>query len=157
MSSSESTPYTGGFSSTRPRRPARHSSAAFAVAAVLGTAIWASWLGWDRTASYDRITGTVQDPYVTLQVLGCAMTVGLVVAVLAARQRPLTGAGGVALGFWVPWTVDAATQDDSGLFAVGALLLAIGLAVGTTVAAVIGIGAGAARRAAKPRRGATAG
>jgi len=157
MSQSQPSPCTGGPGLTRPRRPVRRSAAAFAGAAVLGAATWASWLGWDHTASYDRITGTVQSPYVTLQVLGCALTVGLVVAVLAARRSPLTGAGGVALGFWVPWTVDAAANDDSGLFAVGAVLLAFGLAAGTTVAACVGIGTGAALRAARRRASATAG
>ena len=157
MSRSQPPPSTGSRGSARPRRPVTRSAAAFALAAVLGAATWAGWLGWDRTASYDRITDTVQDPYVTLQVLGCALTVGLVVAVLAVRRRPLTGAGGVALGFWVPWTVDAATHDDSGLFAVGALLLAVGLAAGTTVAAGAGVLAGTALRAVRRRRGVAAG
>jgi hypothetical protein len=97
------------------------------LGSVLGAAIWGAWLGWDRTASYDVITRTVQSPYVTLQVLGCALTVGVVTAVLAGRWHPVAGAAGVTLGFWVVWTVYAATQDASGLFLVGSVLLAIGL------------------------------
>ncbi len=136
-----------------PRHSARRSVVAFVVAAVLGALVWGAWLGWDRTASYDVVTGTTQDPYVTLQVLGCALTVGVVVALLAARRFPLTGAGGVAAGFWVAWTVQAASSDDSGLFVVGAALLAVGLALGTAVAAGVGLGAGALVRAARRRRG----
>ncbi|MFP5370113.1 MAG: hypothetical protein ACLGI3_05115, partial [Actinomycetes bacterium] len=101
---------------------------------------WGAWLGWDRTASYDVVSGTVQTPYVTLQVLGCALTVGIGTAVLAARWHPVAAAGGVSVGFWLVWTIDAASQDDSGLFAVGAMMLALGLPAGTAVAAAIGAG-----------------
>jgi hypothetical protein len=51
--------------------PARRRPPGFvlAVGFVLGALTWGAWLGWDRTASYDVVTGTVQSPYVTLQVL----------------------------------------------------------------------------------------
>lgn len=111
-----------------------------AVGCVLGAVTWGAWLGWDRTASNDVVTDTVQSPYVTLQVLGCALTVGTVTAMLAARWRPVASAAGVALGFWLVWTIDAASKDDSGLFAVGSMALAVGLALGTAVAAAVGSG-----------------
>ncbi len=113
---------------------------ALAVGALLRASTWAAWLGWDRTASYDVVTGTVQTPYETLQVLGCALTVGTVTAELAARWRPVLAATGVGLGFWLVWTVDAASRDDTGLFAVGSVVLAIGLTAGTAVAASLGRG-----------------
>lgn len=118
----------------------RRPGSALLVGCLSGALTWGAWLGWDRTASYDVVTGTVQTPYVTLQVLGCALTVGVVTAVLAARWHPVAAAGGVSLGFWVVWTVDAASQDDSGLFAVGAMMLAVGLPAATAVAAAIGVG-----------------
>jgi hypothetical protein len=111
---------------------------------VLGALIWAAWLGWDRTSSYDVISGTVQTPYVTLQVLGCALTVGVVTAVLAGRWHPVAAAGGVALGFWLVWTVHAASSDATGLYAVGSVMLAVGLAGGTALAAALGAGVRAA-------------
>lgn len=129
----------------------RRSLLAFVIAVVAGALLWAAWLGWDRTASFDVVTGTVQYPYVTLQVLGCALSVGVVVAAFAARLRPVTGAAGVAVGFWLVWTVDAASKDETGLFGVGALLLAAGLALGTTVAAAVGVGVGAVVRSARRR------
>ena len=119
---------------------------------VLGALTWAAWLGWDRTASYDVITGTVQKPYVTLQVLGCAVTVGAVTAVLAARWHPVAAAVGVGLGFWVVWTLWAAAHDATGLYLVGALMLAIGLAVGTTMAAAVGVVVRTAVETARRRR-----
>ena len=152
MSQDQPLPCTGGRDAVAPRRSTGRSGAALAGATALGALTWASWLGWDHTASYDRMTGTVQSPYVTLQVLGCALTVGLLVAVTSALGHPVTGAGGVALGFWVPWTIDAASRDQSGLFAVGAVLLALGLAAGTTVAALVGAGVGVLLRAMRRRQ-----
>ena len=112
---------------------------ALVCGAVLGALTWAAWLGWDRTPSYDVVTGTVQTPYVTLQVLGCALTVGVVTGFLAARSQPVAAALGVGLGFWVAWTLWAASTDGSGLYAVGSMMLAIGLALGTTIAAYLGV------------------
>lgn len=145
-------PHPTSRGATGDQRPLRHSLLAFGAALLAGALVWGAWLGWDRTASYDVVTGTVQYPYVTLQVLGCALCVGVVVALFAARRFPLTGAGGVAAGFWAAWTVDAAATDDTGLFAVGALLLGMGLVVGTAAAAGVGLGAAALVRASRRRR-----
>jgi hypothetical protein len=111
-----------------------------ALGTVLGAATWAAWLGWDRTASYDVLTGSVQTPYVTLQVLGCALTVGVVTAVLAGRWHAGAAAAGMTLGFWLAWTVDAALHDGSGLFVIGSVMVAAGLAGGTALAAALGAG-----------------
>ena len=119
---------------------------------VLGALTWAAWLGWDRTASYDVITGTVQTPYVTLQVLGCALTVGLVTVVLAARGwHPGAAAIGVSLGFWLVWTVHAARSDASGLYVIGSMMVAAGLAGGSAVAAALGSGVRTTRDARRRR------
>lgn len=125
----------------------------FVASALLGAATWLAWLGWDRTASYDVVTDSVQSPYVTLQVLGCALTVGIVTAVLAARWTPFTCAAGVGVGFWSVWTVDAASQDVTGLFAVGSMMVGVGLTVGTLAAASAGRGLRSALEARRRRRG----
>jgi hypothetical protein len=134
----------------------RHSSRppgfVFGVGPVLGALTWGAWLGWDRTPSYDVVTGTVQTPYVTLQVLGCALTVGLVTAVLAALWHPVAAAVGVTLGFWLVWTAYAAAHDGSGLFVIGSVMLAAGLAGGTAVAAALGAGVRTATNAVRRRR-----
>ena len=129
-----------------------HAVGVRTVGPLLGAVTWGAWLGWDRTASYDVVTGTVQSPYVTLQVLGCALTVGTVTAVLTALGHPLAGTAGVALGFWLVWTVDAASRDDSGLFVVGSMLLAFGLTLGTSVAAAVGWGVRSVTDAVHRRR-----
>lgn len=106
---------------------------------LLGAAIWGAWLGWDT--SYYEIPGQsgLHGPYTPAQVAACAATVGLVTALLVtARVNPVIAAGGVSAGFWTSWTINAAVLDDSGLFVIGAVLLAFGLVIGTAVAAAIG-------------------
>jgi hypothetical protein len=142
---------TTGTGTRRPGPPRPHPAVVLAGSAGSGALLWGAWLGWDRSASYDVVTHSVQSPYVTLQVVGCALTVGVITALLAARWHPVAAAGGVALGFWLPWTVDAAIQDETGLFAVGSILLAIGLALGTALAAATGRGATWALRGARGR------
>lgn len=130
----------------RGERP-RSRSAQFGLALAAGALVWGAWLGWDHASSYDVVTRQVESPYVTLQVLGCALTVGLVTALLAARWSPLAAAAGVSVGFWLCWTVEAAASDPTGLYGIGAVMLGGGLAAGTAVAAAAGRAAGAVLRA----------
>ncbi|MEH3077260.1 MAG: hypothetical protein PGN11_11365 [Quadrisphaera sp.] len=121
-------------------------SAQFGLSVLAGVLVWAAWLGWDSTASYDVVTRQVESPFVTLQVLGCALTVGVVTAVLGARWWWAATAGGVSVGFWLGWTTQAGASDATGLYLIGALLLAGGLAAGTSFAAFVGRVLVAARR-----------
>lgn len=129
-------------------------------AAALSFATWAAWLGWDHSASYDSVSGQVEDPYVTLQVAGCVLTLAVLTAALSALgRRPVPVAGGVSFGFWLPWTVVAVLGDDSGLSLVGSFMVAIGLVVGTAIAALVGIALrcgieAISRRRVRHRRGA---
>jgi len=132
------------------RRPASTSSR-FGLAVLTGLAVWAAWLGWDDTTSYDVVTRQDESPYVTLQVLGCALTVGVVTAVLAARWSPVVAATGVSVGFWWAWTAWAAASDSTGLFFIGAVGLAFGLAAGTAFAAFVGVVVGSRGSAVRGR------
>ncbi|WP_299033796.1 hypothetical protein [uncultured Pseudokineococcus sp.] len=138
---------TGG---APPRR--RRAGVEPAVGAAAGVVVWLVWLGWDRSPSRDVVTGTVQDPYVTLQVLGCAATTGVVAALLAARRHPVLAPLGLAGGSWVAWTTWAAATSGSPLFAVGAVLLGAGLAVGVSVSALVGWGLARAASRRRPSR-----
>lgn len=122
---------------TEGRRPTSTSSR-LGLAVLAGLAVWAAWLGWDDTTSYDVVTRQDESPYVTLQVLGCALTVGVVTALLARRWSPVVAATGVSAGFWWAWTAWAAASDSTGLFLIGAIGLALGLAAGTSFAAFVG-------------------
>ena len=111
---------------------------AFAVALVLGAAIYAAWLAWDTQYYFDADVGAYQGPYRPVQVVGCAITFGIVTAALALLWRPLLVAAGTSLGFWLFWTVQASRQDETGLFVVGSFLLLAGLTAGSAVAAAVG-------------------
>lgn len=99
---------------------------------LFAAAMWFAWLGWDH--EYYEVDGVAQGPYRTWQVLGCglAIAVAAVVAQLWARTPwgVLVLAPAAIIGFAVPWTMDAAATDDSGLFVVGLILLVIGGGVG---------------------------
>lgn len=110
----------------------------FLVSLLLGAAVWGAWLGWDHSNYYDAAVGSSQGPYRPAQVVACAVTVGLVTALLALRWNPFVVAAGITVGFWVVWTRQASSADESGLFVVGAILLLGGLVVGTAVAAAVG-------------------
>lgn len=109
--------------------------------AVFSAVMWFAWLGWDH--EYYEVNGHMQGPYRAWQVIGCVVTlaVGSFVAYGLVRRvaavLPLAAAG--ALGFAVPWAVNAARTDDSGLWVVGLVLLLGGAAAGLLV--VLGVAA----------------
>jgi hypothetical protein len=106
------------------------------VVAALTTATW--WtLGRDTTRVVDAATGEVSGPYEAPQVIACVVVlVGLVVIgalVLPAWLAVLA----VSLPFSAAWTLHAASTDDSGLWAVGAILVLLGTLVGGTVVTAV--------------------
>lgn len=123
--------------SERSRSHNRQNGAGFALALVLGAATYAAWLAWDNEYYFDADIGAYQGPYRPAQVVGCALTFLLVTAALALRWRPVLVAAGTSLGFWILWTLQAGSQDETGLFIVGSLLLLVGLAAGSALAAAI--------------------
>ncbi|MDN4161972.1 hypothetical protein [Nocardioides abyssi] len=128
----------------RPRRGARTAAAAVCLALV-SAAMWFAWLGWDD--EYHLVDGVAQGPYRTWQVVGCGLCVaaaGVVAQVLVRVPWavPLLAAAAV-VGFAVPWSVHAASTDDSGLWVVGLLFLLVGGGTGLTM--LLGITALATR------------
>lgn len=112
-------------------------AARLALVAVLSAACWLAWLGWDTQYRTDPVTGDVSGPYEAWQVAGCALSL-LVVAVLAVRAlggwRAVVA---VAVPFTLAWVATSAPRDDSGLWAVGAVLVLLGTAAGTAVVALV--------------------
>ncbi len=93
--------------------------------------MWAVWLGWDQ--EYYEVDGVAQGPYRPEQVIGCGacIVVASIVAFLYLR-RPTTipvVAAVAVVGFAVPWASDA-SQDSTGLWAVGLMFLLIGGGLG---------------------------
>ena len=106
--------------------------------ALFAAAMWFAWLGWDH--EYYLVDGVAQGPYRAWQVIGCG--VAIVTATVAAYLWvPRAGAvfvlaGAAAVGFAVPWAYDA-SSDDTGLWLVGLIMLAVGGCLGLTVVLLV--------------------
>ncbi|MFI1989902.1 hypothetical protein [Actinoplanes sp. NPDC020271] len=115
--------------------------------AVLAALSWFGWMGWDRQYQTDPATATTSGPYEAWQVIGCALTlVALFAGAVAAGIRPVLVSVALTVAFTAAWTVTAAAHDDSGLFAVGTVLLFVGLAIATSVASTIAVALRSRRR-----------
>lgn len=107
------------------------------VLVVLTVAAWWTFLGRDVARHIDPATGDVTGPYEAPQVIACVVVLVVLVAVGTLVLPALVAVLGVALPFTAAWTLHAAAQDDSGLWAVGAGLVLLGtLGGGAVVAAV---------------------
>ena len=127
----------------------RATAGLLALAATTVLAWWA-WLGRDTTMQLDPQTGNYSGPYTTAQVAGVVLTLAalLVIAVLL-RVPALPAAAVMTVAFTAAWTVQAAGDDESGLFLVGTILVLVGMTAGTTVVALI---TAAQRRRRRPAR-----
>ncbi|MFI6423431.1 hypothetical protein [Promicromonospora sp. NPDC050880] len=117
------------------RNPSFIALATFTLVVLSVTTWWA--LGQDTTQDVDPVTGAVTGPYGTVQVVACVVAlVGLVVigSLLVPAWLAVLG---VALPFTTAWTIQAAASDDSGLWAVGAILVLVGTLGGGTIVAAI--------------------
>lgn len=102
------------------------------ILAVATVGVWLLWLGWDTGYEVDARTGATNGPYEAWQVIGCVLTLVLLAALAAWRLSPWLVAPVMTVAFTVAWSRQAASRDDSGLWIVGAVLVLIGMAVGST-------------------------
>ena len=106
--------------------------------ALFAAGMWFAWLGWDH--EYYLVDGVAQGPYRAWQVIGCG--VAIVTATIASYLRAprpsarFVLAGAAATGFAVPWALDA-SGDDTGLWLVGLIMLAVGGGLGLTVVLLV--------------------
>ncbi|WP_198144676.1 hypothetical protein [Nesterenkonia jeotgali] len=123
---------------------------AWAVFVILGSAgAWFAWMGWDQEYQVDPVTGLAHGPYEAWQVIGCGITL-LAVAVPASWGRHWKSVLLLPPSFTVAWSVTAASEDSSGLWLVGAIMVLIGSSLGTAV--VLGVAGGAERLLGQLRR-----
>ena len=116
--------------------------------ALLAAAMWFAWLGWDH--EYYQVDGVAQGPYRAWQVLGCALSISTA-AVLAYLWAPSVWAvfvlaAAADIGFAIPWALNAASTDESGLWVVGLLFLLVGSGLGLLTVLTITAVAAARRR-----------
>ncbi|MEV7966961.1 hypothetical protein AB0O34_13390 [Sphaerisporangium sp. NPDC088356] len=81
-----------------------------------------AWLGWDQERDVGP-DGGVSGPYQAWQVAGLVIVLAVLAVTAGWRGHPVIGTLAIGGVMWASWTVDAATSDDSGLWAVGALML----------------------------------
>lgn len=130
-----------------PPRRALRLLAGTAVLALLAATCWWAWMAWDSGYHLDPDTGAPAGPYRAWQVVGCALSL-IALAVAAARRLPAAIVLTVLpAAFTAAWSATALARDGTGLWAVGALLVAAGTAGGT---AVVVLAVAALRRAAGP-------
>ncbi|MGW5669184.1 hypothetical protein [Micromonospora sp. NPDC003776] len=101
------------------------------AAATVGT--WFAWLSWNTGYRIDPETGARSGPYAVWQVAGCVLTLAVVAAAGGWWLSPWLVAPVMTVAFTVPWAVQAASIDGSGLWVVGATLVLIGTAAGSGV------------------------
>ncbi|WP_416968552.1 hypothetical protein [Streptomyces sp. 4F14] len=103
----------------------------FSLLAGVSAALWAAWLGWDQKRDLHP-DGSSTGPYEAWQVVGLVVCLLGVVGWAARRGYRAEVALGVSAGItgaaFVDWSDDA-----SGLFMVGVLMVAAGTLVGTTL------------------------
>lgn len=121
--------------STRPAVTTPHIARLGGTALALGffaVAMWFSWLGWDH--EYYLVDGVTQGPYRSWQVLGCGLSIATAAVLAHLWVRGVRAifvlAAAACVGFAVPWALDAAATDDSGLWVVGLLFLLVGGGLG---------------------------
>ena len=122
-----------------PPAPARASTAvAVLVTALVSVAAWWAWLGWDDEHQLDPGTGVASGPYEAWQVVGCVLTLLVLALVGGALWRPLLVSVVMTVAFTAAWTAWAAAEDESGLFLVGTVLVALGTGVGSLLVTHLG-------------------
>jgi hypothetical protein len=101
------------------------------VSAGVPAAAWAAWLGWDQR--YDvRADGSVSGPYEVWQVGGLVLTLLVAVGWTAARGHSTAAVAGTTAGLTLAAYVDW-SDDASGLYMVGVMLVLVGSFVGSAV------------------------
>jgi hypothetical protein len=129
-----------------PAKMLRATAGLFALAAAT-VFTWWIWLGRDTEMQLDPATGVYSGPYTTGQVAGTVLTLAaLLVAAVLLRVPALPAAAVMTVAFTAAWTAQA-SDDETGLFLVGTILVLFGMAVGTTVVA---LGTAGLRRLRRP-------
>ncbi|MFI2485823.1 hypothetical protein ACH47X_02880 [Promicromonospora kroppenstedtii] len=104
---------------------------------VLTVVAWWIFLGRDVVREVDPATGNVTGPYDAPQVIACVLVLAALVVVGTLSAPAWAAVLAVAVPFTAAWTIQAQATDDSGLWAVGALLVLLGTLAGGALIAVV--------------------
>jgi len=114
---------------------ARELLAALALAALVGIGTWLVF-GPGATPIVDRDAGGYTAAAYPVM-LGCGVVLPALTVAATFVVRPLLVVPAVALPFTAAWTAGAASVDESGLWAVGAVIALIGSTVGAVIVSVL--------------------
>ncbi|MET9878503.1 hypothetical protein ABZZ36_28300 [Actinacidiphila glaucinigra] len=103
--------------------------------AVVASAAWAAWLGWDQQRDVQP-DGSETGPYEAWQVVGLVLTLLPLVCWSASRGRVAAAVLGTTAGLTAAAFYDW-SDDSSGLFLVGVGMVATGSLVVTAVVAAV--------------------
>ncbi|MGD9990753.1 hypothetical protein [Pseudonocardia sp.] len=109
-------------------------AAGAAALAVASAACWWAWAAWDTTHQVDPVTGTTSGPYAGWQIAGCVLSLTVVTAVAGTRLPVWVVVPTVTVAFTAAWAWTAA-GDASGLWAVGAVMVACATFLGSAFVA----------------------
>lgn len=113
----------------------RRAAVGAPVVAAVTVGAWYAWLGWDTGYDVDPVTQAVSGPYQVWQVAGCVLTLAAIAVVGALVSPAWMVAPVMTASFTAAWSVGAARSDDSGLWVIGAALVLLGMAAGSTLLA----------------------
>ncbi|MGK5557096.1 hypothetical protein ACSNOI_36350 [Actinomadura kijaniata] len=113
----------------------RHLVATVLLAAV-AVADWFAWLGWDQKR-VEHPDGHTTGPYEAWQVVGLVVVLMLVGGVAAYRRYGLATTFGFTVGLTAAVSYDWSADDGSGLWVVGAGMVAVSTLVATGLAAAM--------------------
>ncbi|MFI9529507.1 hypothetical protein [Micromonospora rosaria] len=114
--------------STRTR-----SLAGALLLAAATVAVWWAWLGWDTGHPADPRTGSAAGTYAGWQVVGVVLSLVAVAAVAGWLLNPWLVVPVMTAAFTVAWSQQASAGAESGLWAISAILVLVGMAAGATL------------------------
>ena len=102
------------------------------LAAATALGLWFAWLGWDTEYDVDPNTGNLSGPYSWWQVAGFVLSAGSLVLAAGRFLPAAVNTAAISLGVAAGFALSART-DDSGLAAIGVVLILLGTAAGTVL------------------------
>jgi len=117
---------------------------------VLTLLSYLGWLAWDSEYQTDPRTGASSGPYEAWQVVGLGVCLVILGVVGGWQRLALMTTLVIATVLTIAWSLNSSSEDVTGLWAVGAMSLAVGTTAGVGVVSLL-----AQMVSTRPRRGAS--
>ena len=104
--------------------------------AALTVSTWWVFLGSDTSYQYDA-DGIASGPYQAPQVIACVAVLAMLTVVGTLLLPAWAAAPTVTVAFSLAWSIDAGAHDRTGLWAVGAFEVLVGVLIGSGLVAFL--------------------